>query len=131
MPAARAVSTSTPATSSACARDSIWHGPAISTNGRSLPSVTSPTRIWRGSDKARLPHRRTHETREQRVRRERFRFQFGMELHADEPRMLRIFDDLRQNAVGRQAGEAQPSRFQPLTIMDVHLVAMPMPLGNL
>src|ERR1700739_2465160 len=30
-------------TSSACLRDSIWHGPAIKTNGRLLAIATSPT----------------------------------------------------------------------------------------
>src|SRR5215207_1729148 len=41
-----------------------------------------------------LRHRRLNERRKQRVRLERTRLQFGMELHADEPRMILIFDDL-------------------------------------
>jgi hypothetical protein len=46
---------------------------------------------------------RTDEGREKRMRFEWPRFQFGMELHADEPGMVLVFDDLRQNAVGRHA----------------------------
>ncbi len=43
------------------------------------------------------------ERRKQRMRLERARFQLGMKLHADEPGMILVFDDLRQNAVGRHA----------------------------
>ena len=50
-----------------------------------------------------LLHRRADEGSEQRVRLERSRFQFGMELHADEPGMVLVFDDLRQNTVRRHA----------------------------
>jgi hypothetical protein len=54
------------------------------------------------------------ERRKQRMRLERARFQFGMELHADEPGMVLIFDDLRQHAVGRHAGEAHAVLLEPV-----------------
>src|ERR1700734_1490459 len=37
-----AISVSAPATSSACARLSSWHGPAMIEIGRSLPNLTDP-----------------------------------------------------------------------------------------
>jgi len=40
-----------------------------------------------------------NEGREQWMRFERARFQFGMELHSDEPGVVLVFDDLRQHAV--------------------------------
>ena len=45
--------------------------------------------------------------------RERPGFQLGMVLHADEPGVIRDLDDLRQDAVGRHAGEAQPDLLKP------------------
>jgi hypothetical protein len=53
----------------------------------------------------RLVERGLDERAEQRVRLERAGFEFRVELHADKPRVLRDFDDLRQQAVGRHAGE--------------------------
>ena len=46
-----------------------------------------------------LHHRCLDERGEQRVRRERSRLELRVELHADEPRMIVVFDDLRQHAV--------------------------------
>jgi len=40
----RAISATACATSSACAADSIWQGPAMSTSGRSLAISIAPTR---------------------------------------------------------------------------------------
>src|ERR1700716_412054 len=48
MPSFLVISTRAALTSSACARLSSAHGPAISTSGRSLPSVMSPMATWRG-----------------------------------------------------------------------------------
>src|SRR5689334_5700739 len=65
------------------------------------------------------------------MRFERTRFQFGMELHANEPGMIGILDDLRQHAVGRQAREAQAVLLEPILVGGVDLVAMAMPLRDL
>jgi methyl-accepting chemotaxis protein len=78
-----------------------------------------------------LFHRRLDETGEQRMRVERPAFQFRVVLHADEPRMIRIFDRLRQHAVRRHAGEHQAAIFQPLLVVDIDFVAVAMALGNL
>src|SRR3954471_13600599 len=43
IPSRVAISFSAPATSSACARLSSWHGPAMIEIGRSLPNLTGPT----------------------------------------------------------------------------------------
>ena len=83
------------------------------------------------SNQPRLHHRRLNERREQRMRLERPRFQFGMELHPDEPGMILVFDDLRQHAVGRQAGESQPVLFEPVLVGGVDLVAVAVAFGNL
>ena len=47
------------------------------------------------------------------MRLERPRFQLGMELHADEPGMILVLDDLRQDAVRRHAGEAHAALLDP------------------
>ena len=60
------------------------------------------------------------------MRVEGFRLQLGMELYADEPWMPIEFDDFRQLAVGRQAGDPEPRGFQPLAVIDVDLVAVAM-----
>src|SRR4051794_38972729 len=102
MPSLRVISTRAALTSNACARLSSAQGPAISTKGRSLPSVMSPMVTCRGCIyppplnripggerlyQTRLGDRGLDERREQRVRLERARFQLGMELHPDEPGM--------------------------------------------
>ena len=61
------------------------------------------------------------------MRREGLGFQLGMKLHADEPRMVRIFHDLGQHPIGRHAGEAQACCLQTLAIGDIHLKAVAMP----
>src|SRR5450759_1410588 len=127
MPAAAQISFSAAATSSACARLSIWHGPEISANGRLLAISIAPTRTvfcsdmgrsTRVSDQARLSDRGRDEALEQRMRVEGLRLQLGMILHADKPRMRWDFDDLRQDAVGRHAGEAHSSRFKRRLVVD-------------
>ena len=65
------------------------------------------------------------------MRIERARLQLGMELDADEPGMVGVFDDLGQEAVGRHAGEAQALRLEPVAIADVDLVAVAVALGDL
>ena len=54
-----------------------------------------------------------------------------MELHPDEPRVVGNFDDLRQHAVGRFAGEDQPRLRQVRLVGHVDLVAVPVTLRNL
>src|SRR5579872_3095258 len=98
MPSLPVISTSAALTSIAWPRLSSAHGPAISTSGRSLPTVIFPMLTWRGCMAAilhqpRLFERGPDERFEQRVRLERARFQLGMELDADEPRMLGDLDD--------------------------------------
>ena len=51
-------------------------------------------------------------------------FSSGVKLDAEKPGMVGIFDDLRQDAVRRHAGEGQPDLFQPLAIGGVDLVAV-------
>src|SRR5580704_5695889 len=65
----------------------------------SLPSVNlhgAGNRQWMILHQPALLHRSPDEGREQRVWREGARFQLGVELHADEPGMVVVFDDLRQ-----------------------------------
>src|SRR5216684_1246723 len=140
MPSLPVISTRPCAISSACEQLSIWHGPAIRARGRSLPIVTLPTWMWRGfvaligvvmlapmrtrSNQAGLVERGADERGEERVRLERFRFELGMELHADEPGMAGKLDDLGQLAIGRHAGEAQALILQPALVVDVDLVAV-------
>src|SRR5689334_24737245 len=59
------------------------------------------------------------------------RLQLGMELHADEPGMVLILDDLRQHAVGREPRKAQAVLLQAILVGGVDFVAMAVTLGNL
>ncbi len=65
------------------------------------------------------------------MRLEGARLEFRVELHADEPRVIRILDRLRQQAVRRQPGEAQARRLEALAITGVDLVAVAVALGDL
>jgi len=58
------------------------------------------------------------------MRLERPRLEFGVELNADEPRMVLVFDDLRQHAVRRHAGEAQAVLLEAVLVGGVDLVAV-------
>src|SRR5579859_994 len=140
-PSLAVISTRAAAVSSACARDSSWQGPAMRTKGRSLASVSLPIatvrgvtddmgRLPSGLDEPRLLECCANERREQRMRLERLRLQFRMELHADEPGMVRELDDLGQHAVRRHAGELQARRLQPLLVADVHFIAMTVAFRN-
>ena len=109
--------------SSACARLSSWHGPAISANGRSLAMARSPMatdvrargyraherrdetvhacrrQAWltRGSHQPALLHRGLDEASvNSGCGSKGLRLQLGMELHADEPGMVGDLDDLGQ-----------------------------------
>src|SRR5712675_1839781 len=64
------------------------------------------------------------------MRLEGFRFELGMKLHADKPRVIGEFDDFRQHAVGRHSGKPQSGRFERLFIADINLIAMAMPLAD-
>ncbi len=54
-----------------------------------------------------------------------------MELHPNEPRMIRPLDNLRQRAVRRHAREDEPALLQSLAIARVNFIAMAMPLADL
>lgn len=64
-----------------------------------------PQRRAARSDQTRVFHRRAHEILEQGMRCEGFGFQFGVELHADKPRMIFPFDNFGQAAIGGHARE--------------------------
>src|SRR5689334_15492154 len=53
-----------------------------------------------------------------------------MILHADEPGMLGDLHGLGQLAIGRHARETQAYGLEPILVVDVDLVAMPMPLTD-
>ena len=104
-------------------------------DGSEVWGVQRATALWRvqgraldsflvSSDEPRLMERGADEPGEQRMRREGLRFQFRVELHPDEPGVVGVFDDLGQHAVGRQAGEQQAGRFQPVAVVDVDLEAV-------
>src|SRR6266851_2460610 len=107
----------------------------MNTSGKSLPMVMSPMATWRGvttehSHEARLVECGAHKGGKERVRLERFRFELGMELHADKPRMIGEFDNFRQHSVRRHARKRQPRRLPTWPIADVDFIAMAMPLAD-
>ena len=58
------------------------------------------------------------------MRSERPRFELGVKLHADEPGVVGVFDDLGQDAVRRHAAEAHAVLFKPVLVSGVDLVTM-------
>src|SRR6185503_1360972 len=64
------------------------------------------------------------------MRLERPRLQLRVKLHADKPGMVLVFDDLRQNAIGRHSGEAHAALFEASLVRSIDLVTMTMPFGN-
>src|SRR5882724_3200742 len=77
-----------------------------------------------------LIHRCADEGREQRVRLERPRFQLGMELHADKPGVILVFDRLGQHAIGRHPGEPHAVLFEAALVAGVDLVAVTVALED-
>src|SRR3954468_12037344 len=77
--------------------------------------------------------RRADEADEQRMPAPWIGREFGVELAAEEPRMLRQLDHFAQIAGGLALGpraDGKPGRFDARQVMVVHLVAMPMALGH-
>ena len=64
------------------------------------------------------------------MRSKRIGFEFGVELYADEPRVIGNFDDLGQHSVGREAGEHQAMLLQLAAVADVHFVAVAVTLRD-
>ena len=58
------------------------------------------------------------------------RFELGVVLHGQEPRMLGQLDDLDQRAVGAGAGELHAVGRELLAVDVVELVAVAVPLGD-
>src|SRR5690242_21641289 len=64
------------------------------------------------------------------MRLERPRLELGMKLNADEPRVIVVFDDLRQDVIWRHAGKAHATLLQTSLICRVDLVPVAVSLGN-
>src|SRR5229473_3821855 len=73
---------------------------------------------------------RGYEAGEQRMRDQRFGFEFGMKLAAEKPGVIRQFDDLYEIAVRRIAADFHSVGGERLLVFPVELVAVPVPLGN-
>jgi len=65
-----------------------------------------------------------YEGGEQRMRLQGLGLEFGVELAAEEPGMLRGFDDLDVIFVGGAAGDQQPSTCQGLLVIAIEFVAV-------
>jgi hypothetical protein len=64
------------------------------------------------------------------MRVEGLRLEFRVELDADEPGVVRPFDDLGQSAVGAHAREQQPALLQRRAVVDIDLVAVAVALAD-
>src|SRR5581483_6558461 len=143
--ARRAISTSRPARSVACASLSMTHGPAMRTNGLPPPkvmasSLTGVTPSIVSSDRlGRTPRavpgvrilvrgRRFDERGEERMRPRRLRLELRVELHGEVPRVARQFGDLDELAVRRASGDAHPLLVERFLVHAVELVAVAVPL---
>src|ERR1700675_4959040 len=74
--------------------------------------------------------RSAHKRLKQRMRLQRLRFEFRMELAPNKKRMPRNLDHLNVSAVRSRAGNAQPGRHHGLFILAIELVTMPVPLAD-
>src|SRR3954462_2449436 len=75
--------------------------------------------------------RRADEVLEQRMAGERLGFQLGMELAAEEPRMVLFeLDDLDELAIRRHAGERKPRVPERREVLLVDLVPVAVPFRN-
>src|SRR5438067_1994241 len=72
-----------------------------------------------------------HKAAEERMRLQRFGLELGMELAAQEIRMIGNLHDLHVCTVRRGAGDAQPAAGEHRFILAVELIAMAMALANL
>src|ERR1700730_2247076 len=66
-----------------------------------------------------------HERGKKRMRCKRLRLEFRMKLAANEPRMIRHFDNFYIDAIGRPAGDAETGARERLLVLAIKLVAMP------
>src|SRR5687767_4276284 len=73
---------------------------------------------------------RSYKRAEQRMRLERFRLEFGVELAAQEPRMVRQFADLDIDSIGSLPGQAQTMAGEDLFVFAVEFVTMAVPLAD-
>src|SRR6201993_168309 len=82
--------------------------------------------------KSRSPILKTgaHERGKKRMRGKRLRFEFRMKLAANEPGMLRHFDNFDIHAIGRPASDAETGARQRLLVLAIKFVAMAMALGD-
>src|SRR5258706_2616397 len=74
--------------------------------------------------------RRRDECAEQRMRLQRLRLELGMELAADEMRMVRQFYHFDVSPVGRRTRNPQPSRHHRLFVFTIEFVAMAVALAD-
>src|SRR3982074_3558578 len=74
--------------------------------------------------------RRINKGCEKRVRSQRLRLELRMELTAQEPWMVREFDDLNEVLVRRNTGNNEAIVGEGLLELAVKLVSMTMPFGN-
>src|SRR5690349_17638933 len=74
---------------------------------------------------------RANERREHRMRLQRLRLEFRMELAADEMRMIRQLHHLDVSPIRSRSGNLQASCRQRLFILAVELITMPVPLADL
>src|ERR1700675_4684111 len=75
--------------------------------------------------------RSAHKCPKQRMRLQRLRFEFRMELASDKKRMTSNLHHVDVGTVRSRAGNAQPGSHHWFLILAVELVTMPMPLADL
>ena len=112
----------------------MTHGPAMRKSfspahghiAKSLPQP--PAALARGAAGS---HTTPLRSREQRMRLQRLRLEFGMELAAQEERVVGNLDDLDVGPIGGRAADAQSAGGQRALVLAIELVAMAMALADL
>src|SRR5579862_8505492 len=109
------------------------HKSRITSRGISVGRISGGNALISSDSKSRSPIFKAgaNERGKKRMRSKWLRFEFGMKLAANEPRMIGHFDNFDIHAIGRPAGDAESGARERLLVLAIKFVAMAMALGNL
>src|SRR5436190_22147223 len=115
-----------------CSRQSPMLSP--SSLHRNAPTMSQTAAIAtqpeNALDEPALLDRRFDKGSKERVGFEGARLELGMILDSDKPWMVRNFDRLGQESIGRHPGKAQADRFKALFVVGVDLITVAVALGD-
>src|SRR5579862_1640413 len=108
------------------------HKSRITSRGISVGRISGGNALISSDSKSRSPIFKAgaNERGKKRMRSKWLRFEFGMKLAANEPRMIGHFDNFDIHAIGRPAGDAESGARERLLVLAIKFVTMAMALRN-